>query len=117
MDVVSRIYLEINGQQVDFDSVEEKEYEVAKAHNLCNTTAHFDVTPRYGATATWPIPKDGVEFDFASVRGGTLCIDHQNGTRITYTGVRCLKVGGVKYDGDSAATRTVDFSAEKRLEE
>jgi hypothetical protein len=117
MEVVARVYLEINGQEIDFDTVEEKEYEVAKPHNLCNTTAHFDVTPRYGATASWPIPKDGVEFDFKSVRGGTLTIDHQNGKRITYTGVRTIKVSGVKYDGDNAAIRTVDFSAEKRLEE
>jgi hypothetical protein len=117
MELVSRVYLSINGQEIDFDSVEEKEYDVAKAHNLCNTTGHFDVTSRYGATCTCPIPKDTEEYDFASVRGGTLTIDQQNGRRITYTGVRTVKMGGVKYDGDNAATRTVEFSAENRLEE
>lgn len=116
MELVSRVFLEINGEEIDFDTVEEKEFDLAKAHPLMHKTAHFAVTSRYGASVEYPIPFDSPEFDFMKVKGGTLTIDRMNGVRVTYTGVRTLKIGTIKYDGDNAAKKSIEFSAENRQE-
>jgi hypothetical protein len=117
MEYVSRINLEINGLNIDdFDSVEEKEVDIAKPVNLMNGTGFFDVTERYGATVDYIIPKDAPEFDFRAVKGGTLTIDRQNGTRITFTGVRTTKIGATKYADDNAAKKSIELHATGRIE-
>jgi len=117
MEYVSRVLLEVNGQQIeDFDSVEEKEVETAKPVELMNTTGFIDLLERYGVNVEYIIPKDNPEFDFRSVKDGTLTIDRQNGTRITFSGVRATKIGNAKYDGKDAAKRSIEFHATKRTE-
>lgn len=116
-EYVSRVLLEVNGQAIeDFKSVSEGEEEISKEVKLMNKTGFMDVTERYTAEVEYVVPADAPEFDFKSVKNGTLTIDKQNGVRVTYTGVRCLKVGSVKYDGDNEATKTINFSASGKVE-
>jgi hypothetical protein len=117
-EYVSRVLLEVNGQEItDFASVEEKEFEGYKAVNLMNKTGHIGVTPRYGVSVDYVIPKETREFDFKTVAAGTLTIDHMNGARTTYTGVYFAKQGATKFDGEKESIRPIEFSCEDRLEE
>ena len=114
-EYVSQVLLEINGKSItDFKTVEEKEFELHKTVNLMNTTGHIGVKPRYGVNVEYVVPKDTSEFDFTQVKGGTITIDYQNGTRVKYTGVYILKVGALKHDGDKESTKTIEFSAKER---
>jgi len=115
-EYVSRVLLEINGQDItDFKSVSEKEVKLAEQVKLMNKTGFTDATPRYEVDVEYVVPADAPEFDFASVRNGTLTIDKMNGVRETYTGVRTLKIGATKYDGDKEATRTIDLGAANKV--
>lgn len=116
-EYVSRVNLEVNGQEIsDFDSVEEKEVDLSKRVNLMNKSGFFDTIPRYGVSVDYVVPRDAPEFDFRSVKNGTLTIDRQNGTRITFTGVRTMKIGNTKYDGENAAKKTIEFACIDRQE-
>lgn len=115
-EYVSQVLLEVNGQEIsDFKSVTEKEVETGKEVKLMNKTGFASATRRYGAEVEYVVPRDAPEFDFESVKNGTLTIDKQNGVRVTFTGVYCLKVGSTKYDGDNEVTRTIDFGAAGRV--
>lgn len=114
-EYVSRVLLEINGQSVeDFNSVTEKDIEIAKEVKLMHKTGVAKVTPRYGVSVEYVVPSDASEFDFEEVSDGTLTIDLENGVRKTYTGLYPLKIGDTKYDGEKEATRTIEFIAAKR---
>ena len=116
-EYVSRISLEFDGQVIeDFDSVEEKEREIRKPVHLMNKTGTAKITPRYGVTVDYVIPADGPVFDFESKKDGTLTIDRQNGIRVSFGGVACIKVGQVKYDGDNVAKQTIELIANRRTE-
>lgn len=114
-EFISQVLLEINGQSItDFKSVEEKDYELHKPVLLMGRTGHIRATPRYGVSVEYVKPSDATPFDFTQVRGGTLTIDYENGTRIKYTGLYVTNIGAVKYDGENEASQTIDFSAVKR---
>lgn len=114
-EYVSQVLLEVNGQEVsDFKAVTEKEVEVNREVKLMNKTGFAKAVARYGVTVEYAVPADAPEFDFNAVRNGTLTIDKQNGVRVSYSGVYCLKVGETKYDGDNEATRTIDLGATGR---
>lgn len=117
MEYVSRVSLEVNGQVIDdFDTVEEKEVDVRKSVPLMNKTGVCEITPRHGVSLDYVIPKDAAEFNFKEVADATLTIDRLNGTRITYAGVYTVKIGAVKYDGENAAKRTIEFVANDKSE-
>ncbi|KUG24574.1 hypothetical protein ASZ90_005604 [hydrocarbon metagenome] len=114
-EFVSQVLLEINGQSItDFKAVEEKEFDLHKPVNLMNGTGHITAQPRHGVNVDYVLPKDAPEFDFTQVKGGTITIDYQNGTRIKYGGVYVTKIGAVKHDGENESTRTIEFSAKTR---
>lgn len=116
-EYVMSVLLEVNGQNIDdFKAVTEGEVEVAKEIRLMNTTGFGSVVARHSVEVDYVIPADKPEFDFASVKGGTLTIDKMNGVRVTYTGVYCLKVGSVKYDGENEASRTITLGATGKVE-
>ena len=118
MEYINRCTLTINGQEItDFKSVTEDERELARKVNLMNKTGHCTVTQRPGCKVDYVVPLDAPEFDFDSVTGGTLSIEYENGKRITYTGVRTLKIGESKVDGDNELVRTIELGAEKRIAE
>ena len=111
-EYVSQVLLEVNGQEIsDFKTVTEDEVELAKTVKLMNKTGNMGVTPRYGVQVDYVVPSDAPEFDFEGVKNGTLTIDKMNGVRETFTGVRTLKVGSTKYDGENEVVRTITFGA------
>jgi len=115
MEYVNLVTLEVNGQSIDdFQSVTEKEVELRKEVRLVNKSGVVKITPRYGASVDYVVPKSGPEFDFESVEDGTLTIDLENGVRKQYTGVYTTKIGDAKYGEDKEVVRTIDFVAMKR---
>jgi hypothetical protein len=117
-EYVRKVLLEINGQEItDFKTVEEGERTLRVPVKLMNSTGFATVTQRPTVKVDYVIPKSTPEFDFDDVEEGTLTIDYENGTRITYSGLSCEKVGQVKYDEDNDAVKTVEFLAETRVEE
>lgn len=116
-EYVSRINLEVNGESIeDFKSVEEEEVELAKEINLMNKTGFTSVTPRYKVVVDYMIPSDTDEFDFNSLKGGTLTVDRKNGTRIQFAGVTTLKIGATSYDGEKGAEKKITLQATGRTE-
>jgi hypothetical protein len=117
MEYVSRVTLEVNGQSIDdFKTVTEKEFEIHKEIKLMNKTGYAETTPRYGVEVEYVVPKSSPEFDWKSVKDGTLTIDLQNGKRITYTGVYVLKIGNTKYDAENEVVRNIELGATNRIE-
>jgi len=117
-EYVSTVSLECNGQEIDdFNTFEEDARVLRKAVQLMKKTGVMGVTPRYGFTVGYVIPKNKPEYDFESVQDGTFTVDKDNGRRITFTGVSTLEVGSVKYDGDKEATKDIKMIAGKRIEE
>ncbi len=118
MEYVNKCLLDVNGQQItDFKAVTENERELARQVNLMNKTGHCGVTQRNGVKVDYVVPEDETEFDFESVKDATLTIEYMNGKRITHMGVRTLKIGESKIDGDNELVRTIDLGSEKRIEE
>ncbi len=117
-EYVSMVLLEVNGQSItDFSTVEEGEFEINKPVKLMMKTGACATYPRHSAKLDYVIPSDAPEFDFTTVSGGTLTIDYQNGTRITYMGVTTTRIGAAKHDGEKESTREIHFTAQQRLVE
>jgi hypothetical protein len=116
-DYLNKVTLEVDGQEVtDFKTFTEKELELAKQVNLMNKTGFMPVTPRYGVNVDYVVPAEG-EFDWESVKDGRLTAEYPNGQRITFTGVRTLKIGEAKVDGENEVVRTIELGAVKRVRE
>ena len=114
-EYVTRVLLEVQGQSIeDFSSVTEGEVEHRKAVKLMNKYGVVGVVPQYPLKIDYVVPSDGPEFNFEEIEDGTLTIDKDNGVRIEYSGVYCLKVGEAKYDGDKEAVRTIELLALRR---
>lgn len=116
-EYVTQVLLEVNGQSIaDFKTVTEGERELYSPVKLMNGTGHGKKLERPTAKVDYVIPSDGPEFDFANVKGGTLTIDRQNGTRIKYTGVYVTKIGEAHYDIEAeCVVKTIEFSARQRI--
>ncbi|MDA8170321.1 MAG: hypothetical protein M0Z48_00630 [Nitrospiraceae bacterium] len=116
---VSRINLEINGQDVDdFKKCSEGEVELAKQVKLMNKTGHCNTVPRFEVEVDYVIPSGSPEFDFTQLTAanpGTLTIDRQDGTRITYQGVVTRKIGKTEYNEEKEASKTVTLGAAGRI--
>lgn len=118
MEYVNRCTLTVNGQAIeDFKSFTDNERELRKAVNLMNKTGRCRVTERPSCKVDYVVPLSGPEFDFDEVEGGTLTVEYENGTRLTFSGVSTSKVGEMKIDGENEAVRTIEFIAEKRVKE
>jgi hypothetical protein len=109
---VSQVLLEINGKSItDFKAVTEGERELYGTVKLMNTTGHISKQQRPTVRLDYVVPSDTPEFNFSEVKGGTITIDYQNGTRRKYTGVYTTKIGEAKFDGENEVTKTIEFSA------
>ena len=108
--------LEVNGQEItDFESVTEKKVELARQVKLMGKTGFVPTVPRYQVDVDYIIPfGTGQEFDFTKVINGTLTIDRQDGTRITFSGVVTLDIGDTKYNSEKEATKTITLGASAR---
>lgn len=114
-EYVGEVRLEINGKSItDFKSVTEGERELYGSVKVMNTTGHLKKRERPSAKVDYVVPFDTPEFDFTTVKGGTLTIDYLNGTRVKYTGVYTTKIGELKLDGEGDPVKTIEFSAKKR---
>lgn len=112
----SRVVLEVNGQEItDFKSFTEREIESRGEVKLMNRTAFRKMTPRHGCKVEYVHPEDGKPpFDFDSVENGVITAVREDGVRITYTGVYCLKIGEAKSDGENEKTQEIEFGATGR---
>ncbi len=115
---VSRISLEINGQEIDeFSKCSEGEVEYARQVKLMNGTGFCNTVPRFEVDVDYVIPFGSPEFDFTQLtagNSGTLTVDRQDGTRITFSGVTLLKMGRLDYNEEKEAFRTVTLGATGR---
>jgi len=117
-EYVSLVLLEVNGQSItDFASVEEGKVELGQQVKLMNTTGYCKKVPRHTIQVDYVIPSDAPIFNFAGVQNGTLTIDYENGTRITYGGVSTMDIGEAKFDGDKETHRTISLMAITRTPE
>lgn len=117
-EYVSTVSLECNGQEIDdFQTFEEDPRVLRSAVKLMKKTGVMGVTPQYGFTVSYVIPRNKPEFDFESVQGGTFVVDYENGTRVTFTGVSVLEIGSVKSDGQKETTKDIKFIAANRVKE
>ena len=115
-ELVREILLEVNGELLtDFTAVTEGERVLRKAVKLHSKTAFVKVPPEYNITVDYNIPDNRPEFDFEGMQNGTLTIDRQNGTRITFSGVNVLSIGEAKYGGEDGPTIPVKMIADKRI--
>jgi hypothetical protein len=111
MEYVSQVALEVNGKSLtDFKTVKEKKRDLWKSIKLMNKKGHYRTSSDDGVIVDYVVPSDAPEFDFESVRGGTITIDYLNGKRVTYTNVYPLEIGEQTHDEDNALIRTIDFS-------
>lgn len=113
---VSRVTLEIDGQEIDdFNEITEPQVEYHKPIPLMRKTGHVETTPRYnGIKVKYVIPSDAPEFDFTTIKDATLSIVYENGTRRRYSGVYCTNVGNETYKDGAETVRDVELSAEDR---
>lgn len=117
-EYVSTVSLTCNGQEIDdFQTFEEDARVLRKAVKLMKKTGVMGVTPTYGFSVGYVIPKNKPEFDFDAVQDGTFVVDYENGHRTTFTGCSVLEVGSEKYDGDKEATKEIKFIAAGRVKE
>jgi hypothetical protein len=109
----SLVTLEVNGQEVtNFKSFTELEQEVRGQVKLMNTTAFRKMTTRHGCKLEYIHPADGkAPFDFTQVENGVITAIREDGVRITYNGVYCLKVGEAKSDGENEKSSEIEFGA------
>lgn len=115
MEYVNRCTLSIDGQNIeDFKTFSEDERELARKVNLMNSTGHCSVTQRPGCKLDYVVPLDAPAFDFDTVKDGELVVEYENGVRKLFTGVRTMKVGEEKIDGDNEVVQTIEFGAQAR---
>tara|TARA_R110002051_G_scaffold20381_2_gene55702 strand:+ start:1234 stop:1596 length:363 start_codon:yes stop_codon:yes gene_type:complete len=113
MDYVSKCILELNGvEETNFTEVTEMEQEIRDKVNLMNKTGFVKKTIRDGVKVTYVLPENGEPpFNWGGVTGAVFTIVREDGVRVVFTGVSCLKVGEVKYDAENAATQEIELGA------
>ena len=114
---ISTIGLEINGVEItDFNAFTEKQRTFKQPVNLMKTTGVLKVRERFGFSLDYVVPANKAEFDFKAVEDGTVTIDYENGTRITFGQVECLSIGDAKFGDEKEVVKTIDFIAGTRTE-
>ena len=115
-EYVNRVSLEFNGQVFeDFDSWTDNSVVLPKQVNLMNKTGHAKMTPRYGFSVSVKTPNIPAGIDLDSVSNGTLTVEYENGSRLTYGGVYCMETGEGTADGETELTKTKVFGAETKI--
>lgn len=116
MSAIIRVTLDFDGVQIDdFKDITENEIEVNKVVQLMGKTTTAGVTPRYGFKLTYVVPSTG-KFDFSKTRNNdaVVVIHYEGGSQATYRGVRLLKKGETKADGEKELEIVYEFSAADR---
>lgn len=111
---VTRAALEVNGQTItDFKAVSERTRTIRKQVPLMYKTGHSEVTQRFSVEVDYVVPQTA-PFDFDTVSNGTLTIEYDSGTRVTYGGVYTLEAGDASIDGENELVRKIILGAELR---
>jgi hypothetical protein len=116
MSGIIRVTLDFDGVQIDdFKDITENEIEVNKVVHLMRKTTTAGVTPRYGFKLTYVVPSAG-KFDFSKIRDNdaVVVIHYDGGTTTSYRGVRLLKKGESKIDGEKELEIVYEFCATDR---
>ena len=113
---IMKVTLDFDGVMIDdFKSIEEHEVELGKIVEYMNKTGYAKKTPRFGLTLEYVTPKTGAH-DFSPLvdQDGVVTIYYDGGSKATYRGVRLLKRGAIKSDGDNAQVINYEFFAANR---
>jgi len=112
-DAILTLTLDIDKTSIDdFKSIEEHEVEYGKVVEYMNKTGYAGKTPRFGFTLEYVVPKTGA-FNFSSLRykDAVVTLTYDGGSTTVYRGVRLLKRGAKKLDGDNAVVIPYEFFA------
>lgn len=115
-DGILRVTLDIDGQvEESFKSFTEKEVETGAPINMMNRTGFGKKTKRYGFMLEYVIPKTGSR-DWSTLVDNDAVVSAylDGGSKITFRGVRLLKRGEEKIDGDNELVCELDFMAAER---
>ena len=115
-DAISSCTLVLDGEEIeDFKAITEHEVETGRATPLMNKTKFARKTKRYTVTVDYVVPTTG-ERDWSRLEknDGTLILSHDGGAVTTYYGVRLLKKGEKKTDGDNDVVVPMLLMATKR---
>ncbi len=109
-EYISKITLDIDGQQIeDFTEITESKVELRKEVVLANKVGFCNVQNVRKLTLKYVLPKGRAPFDFEGKKGGTLTIDHGDGTRRSFKDVCTLSVGDVTKGKDDAAEQDIEM--------
>ena len=113
MEGVSKIVLQLGGSKVsNFESIEEPDVDVGFQEELMDGDMQGDQEPSYKPIKlVYVLKKGGGDPNFESVKDATLEIDYLDGRKVTYTGVKTLKVGYTKHQRGKLARLTLEFGA------
>lgn len=115
-DALSKCTVIIDGEdETNIKSVTEHEVEPGRAVPLMNKTVFAQKTKRYTLSIEYVPPVTGAR-DWSSLvtTDGTVIIEDEGGETTTYYGVRLLKRGEKKYDGDNDVVIPIDLMATRR---
>lgn len=111
---ISKVEIVIDGVAISgFSKFKENDIEVAQTVELADGSDFVDVPPVYGFSLT-VVPESGADREWLGVKDATAIVYYQGGKKVTYTGVKTLKVIHGEHDGKAAKEYQVDFFAKDR---
>ena len=118
MPSVAVTLLEVNGVNVEnFNQVDITEVTYAKRVDLMNITDHAVMTQRHGLAVTYVQPQGGFPTEVKVIRNGTITLQYDDGTRVTFSGVYSLNSDTGSINGTDEFTFVVNYSAVDRIDE
>jgi len=116
-DYVTRADATLGGKDLsDIKNFQYDDVEYAKQVELMNKSGNANKTPRFLFSVDYVRPTVGA-IKFQSVENEIMIIGLEGGGSFTYTGVKCLTVGGATVDGEDEMVSTISFSATSMNEE
>ena len=113
---ISSLSLILDGSEItDFSKFKENEIETAQTVDHFNGQDTIKVPKAYGFSLTY-LPESGADRDWVAEEDKemTCIVNYVGGKKITFTGVKLLKVTPNELDGKTAKEYQVDFSARGR---
>lgn len=115
--LVTRCKVEVDGIPVKFfKNFKEHTRTVGKMVKLMGGSTPIDQTPEYTFSIDYAKPK-GKPTDWNLFKGGTVTVDIEDAERVTFEVASTLSVGEYTADDENEMTQTIEFGAERRVEE
>jgi hypothetical protein len=112
-DSVSRVDFVINGEQEDnIKNFKRHEVEDAAQINFMRKTGHIGKTARHQFSVDYVVPA-GTKRNWRAVSKATVLVVMDDGSKLTFYGVRCLKRGEMTLDGEKETVQTISLGAER----